>query len=268
MTRKIGYGPVKRVLRWGMQSSEIASNPERWALFLDVDGTILDVAVTPDDVVIAPDLIQSLSRVDALLSGALAFVSGRTIAVLDRLFAPLTLAAAGEHGAELRPGPGQIVSRCTTRLFDPALKAALQQLVAEHPALLLEEKPSSVVIHYRRAPELGPSLEQRIRSVLDLADFGLGLHPGKMSWDIREGTCTKGTALRQLMAVDRFSGRTPIYVGDDLTDEDGFAEAERQGGVALAVAGEYRTQRPIAFLAPENVRDWLRQLAARQEAAA
>lgn len=251
-----------------MQPSEIAANPERWALFLDVDGTILDVAVTPDDVIVGPDLVEWLSRIEALLSGALAFVSGRTVAVLDRLFAPLRLAAAGEHGAELRSAPGQAVARCTTRLFDPALKAALVQLVAEHPALLLEEKPSSVVIHYRRAPELGSSVEQRIRSLLDAVGTGLGLYSGKMSWDIREGTCTKGTAVRQLMATDRFSGRTPIYLGDDLTDEDGFAEAERQGGVALAVAGEHRTPRPIAFLAPENVRDWLRQLAARQEAAA
>jgi len=70
------------------------------------------------------------------------------------------------------------------------------------------------------------------------------------------------------MGIDRFSGRTPVYVGDDVTDEDGFAEAERQGGKALVVAGEYRTPRPIAFLAPENVREWLRQLAAVREAAA
>lgn len=251
-----------------MHPTEIASNPDQWALFLDVDGTILDVAGTPDDVIVGPDLIDCLNRIETLLSGALAFVSGRTIAVLDRLFAPLVLAAAGEHGAELRSVPGQAVNRCITRPFDPALKAALKQLVADHPGLLLEEKPSSVVVHYRRAPELGSSVEQRIRSLLDAAGLGLGLYSGKMCWDIREGTCTKGTAVRQLMAVDRFSGRTPIYVGDDLTDEDGFAEAERQGGVALAVAGEYRTPRPIAFLAPENVRDWLRRLAARQEAAA
>jgi trehalose 6-phosphate phosphatase len=251
-----------------MHPSEIAANPERWALFLDVDGTVLDVAATPNDVIVEVNLIENLARVEMLLSGALAFVSGRTIAVLDRLFAPLKLAAAGEHGAELRSSPGQAVSRYTTRPLDPALTAALAQLVAEHPALLLEEKPSSVVIHYRRAPELGSSVEQRIRALLDVAGPGLGLYSGKMSWDIREGVCTKGTAVRQLMAVDRFAGRTPVYLGDDLTDEDGFAEAERQGGVALAVAGEYRTPRPIAFLAPENVRDWLRQLAARQEAAA
>lgn len=251
-----------------MHPSEISSNPERWALFLDVDGTILDVAATPGEVVVPPDLVERLRRVEALLSGALALVSGRTIAVLDRLFAPLTLAAAGEHGAELRPVPGEPVSRCTSQPFDAGLRAALRELVAEHPALLLEEKPSSAVIHYRRAPELGPALERRVRALLANADPALDVFTGKMSWDIRGGTCTKGTALRHLMAVDRFAGRTPIYVGDDLTDEDGFTEAERRGGAALVVAGEYRTPRPIAFLGPENVRDWLRQLAARQEAAA
>jgi len=251
-----------------MHPSEISSNPGRWALFLDVDGTILDVAATPGEVLVAPDLIDSLRRVETLLSGALALVSGRTIAVLDKLFAPLLLPAAGEHGAELRPVPGQPVVRCTAHPFDPALRTTLRTLVAEHPALLLEEKPASAVIHYRRAPEMGPAIERRLRTLLAVADPALDVFAGKMCWDIRQGTCTKGTALRHLMGIDRFSGRTPIYVGDDVTDEDGFAEAERQGGAALVVAGEYRTSRPIAFLAPENVRDWLRQLAAVQEAAA
>jgi trehalose 6-phosphate phosphatase len=251
-----------------MHPSEISSNPERWALFLDVDGTILDVAATPGEVVVPPGLIECLRRVEGLLSGALALVSGRTIAILDKLFAPLSLSAAGEHGAELRLSPGQPVIRCTAHPFDPALRATLRTLAEEHPALLLEEKPSSAVIHFRRAPEIGPVIERRLRALLAVADPALNVFAGKMSWDIREGACTKGTALRHLMAGDRFSGRTPIYVGDDLTDEDGFAEAEQQGGRALVVAGEYRTPRPIAFQAPENVRGWLRQLAAMQEAAA
>lgn len=251
-----------------MQPAEILDNPTKWALLLDVDGTLLDVAATPNDVRVPPDLIRSLHRIDRILSGALALVSGRTIATLDRLFAPLSLAAAGEHGAELRPGPGQPVARCTTRLFDPALKAELQQLVVEHPALLLEEKPSSIVVHYRRAPELGPGVERRLQAILTKADQGLGIFPSKMSWDIRDGACTKGTALVQIMALDRFSGRRPLYVGDDRTDEDGFAEAERLGGVALAVEGEYRASQAPGFASPAAVRAWLAKLAAAREAAA
>jgi hypothetical protein len=117
------------------------------------------------------------------------------------------------------------------------LKAALQQLVVEHPALLLEEKPASIVIHYRRAPEIGPGVERRLQAILTKADLGLGIFPSKMSWDIRDGTCTKGTALLQIMALGHFSGRLPVYIGDDRTDEDGFTEAERMG-IALPVAGE------------------------------
>jgi len=251
-----------------MHPTEISSNPKRWALFLDVDGTILDVAATPGEVVVAPDLIESLRRVEALLFGALALVSGRTIAVLDKLFAPLSLPAAGEHGAELRPVPGQPVVRCTAHPFDPALRTTLRMLVAEHPALLLEEKPASAVVHYRRAPEMGPAIERRLRALLAVADPDLDVFCRQNVLGHPAGNLHQGTALRHLMGIDRFSGRTPIYVGDDVTDEDGFAEAERQGGKALVVAGEYRTPRPIAFLAPENVRGWLRQLAAVQEAAA
>jgi trehalose 6-phosphate phosphatase len=251
-----------------MEPSEISTTPERWALFLDVDGTILDVAATPDDVVIAPELIHHLGRIETLLAGALAFVSGRTIETLDRMFAPLSLAAAGEHGGEVRAAPGETVIRCTRHPFDPALKATLRQMAAEEPALILEEKSSSAVIHYRRAPELGPALGRRLRRLLETADAGLDLFPGKMCWDIRDGTCTKGTALRQLMSAGHFAGRSPIFIGDDHTDEDGFDEVERQGGVALAVAGEYRTSRPPAFQTPGQVREWLRRLAARREVAA
>jgi trehalose 6-phosphate phosphatase len=89
-----------------------------------------------------------------------------------------------------------------------------------------------------------------------------------MAWDIRDGTCTKGTALVQIMERERFSGRLPAYIGDDRTDEDGFTEAERMGGIALAVAGEYRASRPPAFASPEAVRHWLAQLAGLREAAA
>lgn len=251
-----------------MQPAEILTNPDRWALFLDVDGTLLDVAATPDDVDVPTDLVRSLQRIEPLLSGALALVSGRTIATLDRLFAPLSLTASGEHGAELRPAPGQPIARATNRLLDPQLKAALQQLVVEHPALLLEEKPASIVIHYRRAPEIGPGVERRLQAILTKADLGLGIFPSKMSWDIRDGTCTKGTALLQIMALGHFSERLPVYIGDDRTDEDGFTEAERMGGIALPVAGEYRASRAPAFASPEAVRHWLAQLAGLREAAA
>ena len=251
-----------------MQPAEILTNPDRWALFLDVDGTILDVATTPDDVEVPPTLVQSLQRIEPLLSGALALISGRTIATLDRLFSPLSLTAAGEHGAELRSGPGQAVARCTSRLFEPALKAALQQLAVEHPALMLEEKPASIVVHYRRAPEIGPGVERRLQAILAKADQGFGIFPSKMSWDIRDGTCTKGTALVQIMALERFAGRLPVYVGDDRTDEDGFAQAEGMGGIALPVAGEYRASRAPAFASPAAVRAWLGQLAGLREAAA
>ncbi|MFM9845246.1 MAG: trehalose-phosphatase [Dongiaceae bacterium] len=251
-----------------MQPAEILTNPDRWALFLDVDGTILDVAATPDDVDVPPDLMRSLQRVEPLLSGALALVSGRTIATLDRLFAPLSLTAAGEHGAELRLGPGQPIARCSSRLLDPELKSALQQLVVEHPALLLEEKPASIVVHYRRAPEIGRGVERRLQAILTKADQGLGIFPSKMSWDIRDGTCSKGTALVQIMAQERFCGRLPVYIGDDRTDEDGFTEAERAGGIALAVAGEYRASRAPAFASPAAVRAWLAHSAGLRGAAA
>jgi trehalose 6-phosphate phosphatase len=241
--------------------------PEAHALLLDVDGTLLDIAPSPDAVIVPEKLRESLGRLNRLLSGALALVSGRPIARLDAIFAPLRLAAAGEHGSEIRPSPGAGVERLAVRPLDPDLRRQVTEFAATLPALLIEQKSTSIAVHFRRAPELAEQVGAALRDIVARQGAALTVMPGRMLYELRGTSCNKGTAVARLLDRPPFAGRRPVYVGDDFTDEDGFAESMRRGGLALAVAGEYRASRPIAFARPADVRAWLRELATAWEAA-
>jgi hypothetical protein len=198
------------------------------------------------DVDVPPNLVRSRS---AEPFSALALVSGRTIGMLDRLFAPLSLTAAGEHGAELRPGPGQPIARCSSRLLDPGLKAALQQLVIEHPALLLEEKPASIVVHYRRAPR-SPGVERRLQAILTKADQASASFPARWPGISATDPAPRNGAV-QIMALERFVGG--FRLASATTDRRGRLQRGRAMGHALAVAGECASRAPV-FASPAAVR--------------
>lgn len=230
------------------------------ALFLDIDGTLLDIAPTPGEVVVPDGLGRALQQVRDLLGGALALISGRAIADIDRLFAPLRLAAAGKHGAELRPDPAASVLTSEATPIDRAVGDAAAAIAREHPGVILEDKRTAIALHYRRTPQSGGELEAKLRALLGSGGNDLCLQPGRMVWEIKSCRCSKATAVRALMERLPFSGRRPVFVGDDASDEDGFVEVERHGGLALAVAGEYRSGRSTAFADPAAVRRWLTEL--------
>lgn len=227
------------------------------ALFLDVDGTLLDIALAPGDVIVPQGLGHSLQRVSDLLGGALALVSGRPIEDLDRLFRPVRLPAAGRHGAEIRVRRGGPTQECAKSKIDSAVRQGLVRISEEFSGTLLEDKGTSIAVHYRRRPELGEELGSRICALLASCGNGLVLFPGRMVWEIKDKTVSKAAAIRRFMAAPQFSIRRPVFVGDDVTDEDGFAEVERRGGLALVVAGGEIRGRPVAFETPEAVRQWL-----------
>jgi trehalose 6-phosphate phosphatase len=236
---------------------ELVPKPD-WALFLDVDGTLLDLAETPTAVVVPDGLLTALMRASKALGGALALVSGRAISDIDGLFHPLRFPAAGIHGFELRPTSGP--PRRVAPLMTPEQRTTLAMAGLGLDGVIVEDKVGAVAFHYRLAPDVREVLARRIEAVLEhehLRDFDM--RPGKMLWEVRRNGIDKGKAVEALMANAPFAGRTPVFVGDDETDLDGFAGARRLGGFALPVRD--LTPGP-GFAGPDEVRAWLAALPA------
>jgi trehalose 6-phosphate phosphatase len=207
------------------------------ALFLDFDGVIAEIAPTPDAVVVEPSTIARLQSLNSALDGALAIVSGRDIEAVDGLVRPLELAVAGDHGnTRRRPDGGLVVGNDEAMTAAAELSHYLLQRFAADPRILVESKPSAVALHYRLAPERSGECEAVLREALPHFPE-LSAIAGKMVIEARAEGATKGRAVRDFMAEVPFAGRAPLFVGDDVTDEDGFAAAQGLGGVGIKVGG-------------------------------
>ena len=240
-----------------------APNPGTIGLFLDVDGTLLDIAPRPEDVEVTAQLLHDLAAAEKALGGALALVSGRTIAELDGLFAPLRLAASGVHGAELRRQPdGPVTLLAEGRLGDDAWNA-LSRLLAEFPGSWAENKGVSFAVHY---PDPGTDvgrIEAALRSLMSvIASPGqpLQLIAGHAVFELQLRGFDKGRAIRRFMKQAPFLGRRPIFIGDDKIDHAGFETALQLGGLAYSV-GIDMPGVSDKFAKPHEVRAWLHELA-------
>lgn len=221
---------------------------ERTALLLDMDGTLIDIAPTPDAVVVPPGLVASLRRLGERLGGALAVVSGRPVADVDRLLEHAPHAVAGEHGVTIRHDPGAPVLRGNLPIPPEAWLAEAEALVAAWPGALLERKARGFTMHFRVNPAAGPSFHDLlVRLLAGQSDFEL--LGGSMVWEIRPVGADKGHAVAALMAHAPFLGRVPVFIGDDVTDEDGMRVARAMGGAGLRVQDVFGT--------PDGVRAWL-----------
>ena len=219
----------------GLPAPELPEPGDSWACFLDVDGTLLELALSPEAVTVPSSLVPRLERLRTLLGGALALVSGRPLSGIDRLFAPLRLPAAGVHGAELRLNDGSIrhVALDTARL-DP-VRYAFDRFAGAHEGTLVEDKQFAVTLHFRRRPDLASEVRQLGASLTaDLGDEFQVLE-GKMVLEIRPAAATKGSAVDAFLQKKPFVGRRPVYLGDDRTDEDAFRVVNDAGGVSVAV---------------------------------
>ena len=206
-----------------------------FAYFLDIDGTLVDLADTPGAVRLhpaLPDLVETLYQSSG---GALALITGRSIADADRLFSRRRLPIAGQHGHERRSADGIVtLHRASPRVLDAA-RAALRATVDRHPALLLEDKGLSLALHYRRAPQLA-SLAHRVMQTLQIRlGDQFAVHRGKRVVELTPAGKNKGLAIRTFMREAPFRGRPPIFIGDDVTDEHGFAMVNRLGGDSIKV---------------------------------
>ena len=208
----------------------------RCALFLDIDGTLLDIAATPDRVQVDARLKGMLPALAQRLGGALALITGRSIADADRLFPGIRLPIAGQHGIERRDAAGAVHRLPATPGIGP-LRREMQRLAAGHEGLVLEDKGETLALHYRQAPRLASHVHRAVRARVALGRDApvWRLQPGKGLIEVRPNGRDKGTAIAEYMAEPPFRGRTPVFVGDDRTDEFGFATVERAGGWAIKV---------------------------------
>lgn len=235
-------------------------DPSDYALFLDLDGTLIDIAPAPDLVHIPPELVPLLSRVASALQGALAIISGRSIADINRFLDPLRPVAAGVHGAQLRTSVGG-ETLPTVGPLDPAVAAAVACLGGLAPGVLIEAKVHSIAVHYRQAPAAEPQIEAALSKIVADSPDHFILSPGRCVIEVLPRRVSKGAALEALLALPPFRGRRPIMIGDDLADESALAAAVRLGGCGLRVGGEHFRAR-ADFGGPAEVRAWLASLAA------
>ena len=220
------------------------------AIFTDFDGTLVELAETPDSIEVPDELATRLERTARELDSAFAVLTGREIADIDRYLAPLHLPVAGAHGTQRRRADGFIeTADPASVLAAEEIAHAVEPLLVAHPALLLEVKEGAVALHFRQAPELENAariaMEEAVHGVTDFV-----LLPGKMVLEARPRGVSKGEALRAFMREEPFIGRTPIFIGDDTTDEDAFIAAQELGGVGIKLGeGDTSARMRIANVA-------------------
>lgn len=219
------------------------------ALFLDFDGTLVDIAAQPDMVVVPQGLISLLTQLSAQLNGALAIVSGRSLADLDAYLAPLTLPCAAEHGAVQRLAGGHPTAVASPPMQDIVRVASA--LAAQHVGLRVEVKSHALALHYRQAPELESLCTQAMAEVVQ-GWPELEMLRGKCVLDIKPVGVTKGTAIQKLMGKAPFNARIPLFAGDDTTDEAGFCVVQSLGGDSIKIGtgaslARYRCPDPFTF---------------------
>lgn len=231
-----------------------ASNPnESCALFLDFDGTLVDIVERPDAVTVDPALPDVLLRLQERLGGALAIVSGRPIAFLDPHFAPHRFDIAGLHGLEHRIG-GQLF------LCDPDDHPALRELVgrltdsvAQKPGVLIEDKGCSVAIHWRLAPQEKDFALATARAAIEALGGEYRVQYGKAVAEILPAAAGKGKVIERFLHQAPYAGRRPIFAGDDLTDENGFKTVNAHDGLSIRI-GEGETIARLRLGAPSALR--------------
>jgi len=227
--------------------------PSRAAFLLDFDGTLVDIAPRPEQVVVPAALPGHLIKLRALCGGALALVSGRPIAQIEAFFGGAHFAIAGEHGTAIRHAPDAPIENLPLPDLPAKWMRAAEAAVAAHPGTQLEPKRNGFVLHYRGAPGAGDALLAVLAPLVAEQPQNFHVSPAKMAWELRPAGLDKGTAVRALMARAPFAGRLPVFIGDDVTDEDGMREARAMGGLGLRV--------PDVFNDAAGVRTWLAHLA-------
>lgn len=221
-----------------LETFEYENPPPRpeigWAFFLDVDGTLLEIAENPNAIRVDQSLLQLLERLHRA-SGAVALVSGRAISDLDRHIASLRVPRAGQHGLERRDAAGRLWLHATPPEAKERIRSALTPLLERHPGLLLEDKGLTLALHYRQEPELEDQVNELMAKLIAEAGDSLVMQKGKCVVEAKPANFDKGTAISEFLAEAPYKSRRPVFIGDDLNDEHGFAAINLIDGVSIKV---------------------------------
>lgn len=237
-------------------------DPARVALFLDVDGTLLEFAAHPDAVLVEPSLPLLLASLWQRLGGALAPVSGRPLEQIDRLLGLPPGGAAGLHGAEWRGVDGIVVRDGHDAGVLSALSREATTQAASLPGVLVEAKPNAIALHYRNAPSAAPAVDRLASALAAQAGPAFTLQRGDHVVELKPAGADKGDAVARLMREPPFRDRVPWVIGDDHTDEHAFAVARSLGGTGVIVGTRRPTVASWALHDPAAVRAWLVELLA------
>ncbi|TKD50304.1 trehalose-phosphatase [Sphingomonas baiyangensis] len=224
------------------------------SLFLDFDGTLVELEDRPDLVRADAELIELVHAVQARLDGRLAIVTGRSSAHIAELFGDPGFAIGGSHGVEFRWPDGRVAAPEVPATLDEAV-AALRAFASSRENVLVETKLFGAGLHYRMAPQHEAAALEIAEQLA--ADHGLHLQPGKMMIELRAAAGDKGTAIRHLMQTEPFAGTKPIFMGDDVTDEDGFRAVAEMGGAGVLVGAPRDTAAGWHLPDVDAVRAWL-----------
>lgn len=227
-----------------------------WSLFLDVDGTLLDLADSPDAVVVSPRLLKLLGDLNQQTKHAVVLISGRSVAQLDSLFHPLQLPAAGLHGSEWRDLAGNYHASEANGMTMNRARERLAEIVRRYPGLLFEDKGLAIALHYRREPELGPMVHRVFKDIAAELGPEYRLQEGKAVVELTAARHTKGSAIEAFMREPSMRERIPVMLGDDVTDESGFDTVNRLQGISCKV-GDGETAAHYRLPSPSAVRRWL-----------
>jgi trehalose 6-phosphate phosphatase len=231
------------------------------ALFLDFDGTLVDIAARPQDVIVDPGLPALLDRLRRRCDGALAIVTGRSVEAIEHFLPGLGLDICGLHGMERRIAGSARVLEAKNLSGLRAAVPALTQKLAQLPGVLIEDKGESVALHWRLNPEAEPIVVEAAHAAMAAIGAGFRLQAGKALVEIVPDVSGKGGAITSLMEQPPYRGRTPFFIGDDVTDEHGFAAVSALGGLSLKIGpGESLATRRLPD--PTTLRGWLGELAA------
>ena len=208
-----------------------------WAYFFDIDGTLVDIAPSPSEIVVERELQAEICDLYDATGGALALISGRSLSDVDGIFRDTSLPVAGQHGLERRSSDGKISRHDAPLEKLDFARTRLAEAIAAHPDLLLEDKGLSLALHYRLAPSLASFAHRTMRAIASAIGPAFTLQSGKRVVELKPSGKDKGDAVRDFMQEEPFVGRIPVFVGDDVTDEHGFAVVNSMDGHSIKVGG-------------------------------
>ncbi|TXR48765.1 trehalose-phosphatase [Phyllobacterium endophyticum] len=236
----------------------LPSSLDGWALFIDIDGTLIDLATTPESIVVPPDLPDQLMKLSRKVGGALALVTGRSIAAVDTMFAPHHFTVAGLHGAEIRRENADILRHGLNAEALDRPRLVLQDFARHWPGMVIEDKGLGLSVHYRQAPEAATAAAHAVDRVVKDLGYGWKRQDGKMVVEIGPAGTSKGIAVAHFMETAPYAGRKFLVIGDDLTDETMFHYAREAGGRSIRVGDPpFESIAEFKLESASDVRSWI-----------